>query len=92
MQNVEKRFKEFAEEKETLIDLVYEKDKLEEMLVDRETMIREWAQKFIDLADKQKLLQTNHQNYIDHLKRENKRSFLIRSKRKYSSFSFQNRF
>ena len=68
-------FRSFENEEENLVDLVYEKEKLEEKIVERELVIREWAQKFVDLADKQKLIQKNHQNYIDHLKEEFKRSF-----------------
>jgi hypothetical protein len=56
--------------------LIYEKEKLQEKVVDLEQMVREWAQKFIDLADKQKFIQHTHSNYVRQLKQQYKQATL----------------
>lgn len=71
----------FQEQEEDLIDLVHEKEVLEQKVIDLEATIREWAQKFIDISDKQKLMQTNHENIVNNLKRQYKCNiFYIKSK------------
>ena len=58
------RFFLFQEHEEDLLDLIHEKEVLEEKILQREQTIREWAQKFIEAIDKQKLIQTNYENLL----------------------------
>ena len=67
------------EHEENLIDLIYEKETLEEKVADLEHTIREWAQKFIDMADKQKSIQVNHESLIISTRRQYKCKSLPRS-------------
>ncbi len=55
-----------------MIDLVHEKEELEHRIVDLEATTREWAQKFINVTDNQKLMQTNHMNMTNNLKQQYK--------------------
>ncbi|CAF3309074.1 unnamed protein product [Rotaria socialis] len=64
------------EQEENLIDLIHEREVLEQKVIDLEETIREWAQKFIDISDKQKLMQANHENLLKNLKRQYKYSIL----------------
>ncbi len=61
------------EHQEDLLDLVHEKEILEHKIFDLEQTAREWAQKFVDATDKQKLIQTNHENLLNNIKRQYKR-------------------
>ncbi|CAF0908578.1 unnamed protein product, partial [Rotaria sordida] len=69
-------FDQNREQEENLIDLIHEKEILEQKILDLEETIREWARKFIDIADKQKLIQVNHENLLNNLKRQYKYSIL----------------
>ncbi|CAF4871988.1 unnamed protein product [Rotaria sp. Silwood1] len=69
-------FDQNREQEENLIDLIHEKEVLEQKVIDLEETIREWARKFIDIADKQKLIQVNHENFLKNLKRQYKYSIL----------------
>jgi macrodomain Ter protein organizer (MatP/YcbG family) len=60
------------EHQEDLVDLINEKDILEQKILDLEQNIREWAQKFLDATDKQKLLQINHEHLLNNIKRQYK--------------------
>jgi len=62
----------FKEHEESLIDLVHEKEELEHKITDIESTTREWAQKFINTTDNQKLMQTNHSNMMNNLKQQYK--------------------
>ncbi len=55
-----------------MIDLIHEKEELEHRVVDLEATTREWAQKFINVTDNQKLMQTNHMNMTNNLKQQYK--------------------
>lgn len=55
-----------------MIDLVHEKEELEHKVADLEATTREWAQKFINATDNQKLVQTNHANMTNNLKQQYK--------------------
>jgi len=70
-----KLFYEFfflKENEEHLIDLIHEKEELEHKITDLESTTREWAQKFINTTDNQKLMQTNHANMMNNLKQQYK--------------------
>lgn len=54
------------------MDLIYEKEIIEQKIIDLEEIIREWAQKYLDTTDKQKLIQTNHEKLVNNLKRQYK--------------------
>ncbi|CAF2956264.1 unnamed protein product, partial [Rotaria sp. Silwood2] len=69
-------FDQNREQEENLIDLIHEKEVLEQKVIDSEETIREWARKFIDIADKQKLIQANHENLLNNVKRQYKYSIL----------------
>ena len=56
--------------------MIYEKEMLNEKVTDYERTIREMARKFINLADKQKVLQKDHEVFIENLREQYKRSFL----------------
>ncbi len=60
------------ENEEHLIDLIHEKEELEHKITDLESTTREWAQKFINTTDNQKLMQTNHANMMNNLKQQYK--------------------
>jgi hypothetical protein len=60
------------EHEENLVDLCHEKEKLEHKITDLESTTREWAQKYINTADNQKLMQTNHANMMNNLKQQYK--------------------
>ncbi|CAF3879009.1 unnamed protein product [Rotaria sp. Silwood2] len=64
------------EHEESLMDLIHEKEELEHKILDLETAAREWAQKFINTTDNQKLMQTNHANMLNNLKQQYKYSIL----------------
>ena len=52
------------------MDLIHEREILEEKIVDLERTTREWAQKFVDATDKQKLIQINHEHLLNNIKRQ----------------------
>lgn len=54
------------------MDLCHEKEELEHKVVDLESATREWAQKFVNTTDNQKLMQTNHANMMNNLKQQYK--------------------
>ena len=64
------------EHQEDLLDLIHEKEGLEHKIFDLEHTAREWAQKYLDATDKQKLIQTNHENLLNNIKRQYKRKNL----------------
>ncbi|CAF3807694.1 unnamed protein product [Rotaria sp. Silwood1] len=61
---------------ESLIDLIHEKEELEHKVLDLEATVREWAQKFVNTTDNQKLMQTNHANMMNNVKQQYKYSIL----------------
>ncbi len=71
-QNRVKSFLFSKEHQEDLVDLIHEKEILEQKILDLEQTTREWAQKFLDATDKQKLLQTNHEHLLHNIKRQYK--------------------
>ncbi|CAF3906000.1 unnamed protein product [Rotaria sordida] len=64
------------EHEESLMDLIHEKEELEHKVLDLEATAREWAQKFVNTTDNQKLMQSNHANLINNLKQQYKYSIL----------------
>lgn len=63
--NSKMKFSFFLQEhQEDLLDLIHEKELLEEKVLQHEQTIREWAQKFIEATDKQKLIQINYENLL----------------------------
>lgn len=54
------------------MDLIHEKEELENRVVDLEALTREWAQKFVTATDNQKLMQTNHGNLMNNIKQQYK--------------------
>ena len=67
----------FKDHEESLIDLIHEKEELEQKVLDLEATTREWAQKFVTTTDNQKLMQTNHVNMLNNLKQQYKTLPLI---------------
>ncbi|CAF0888214.1 unnamed protein product [Adineta ricciae] len=64
------------EHEENLIDLIHDKEILELKIIDLEETIREWAQRYLDTTDKQKLIQANHEKLVNNLKRQYKHTIL----------------
>ncbi len=62
----------FQEHEENLIDLCHEKEELEHKITDLEAATREWAQKYVNTTDNQKLMHTNHANMMNNLKQQYK--------------------
>lgn len=62
----------FQEHEESLIDLCHEKEELEHKVTDLEGVTREWAQKFVNTTDNQRLMQGNHANMMNNLKQQYK--------------------
>lgn len=54
------------------MDLIHEKEQLEHKVQDLEASTREWAQKFVNATDNQKMMQTNYTNMINNIKQQYK--------------------
>ena len=61
---------------------------LEMKVIDLEETIREWAQRYLDTTDKQKLIQTNHEKLVNNLKRQYKRMSKSRKPKQFIPYSF----
>ena len=61
------------------MDLIHEKEELEHKVADLEAAAREWAQKFVQTTDNQKLMQGNYSSMMGNLKQQYKCQFSIAS-------------
>lgn len=52
------------------MDLIHDREMLEQKVTDLEESTREWSRKYLDVVEKQKLMQTNHEQLVNNLKRQ----------------------